>query len=50
MRKVIWLVHMSLVLGAGRPFFTDVTGRHKLGLAQSRSFHSSVVGLRYNVA
>jgi hypothetical protein len=45
MRKVIWLVHMSL-----RLLLNDATGWHKLGLVQFRMFHSGVVGLRYNVA
>jgi dihydrofolate reductase len=39
-----------LFLGTGRPLLNNVTGRHKLGLVHSRTFHSGVVGLRYNVA
>lgn len=36
-----------IILGAGRPLFTDPKARHPLRLASSRTFKTGVIGLHY---
>lgn len=42
-----WLGVMPVILGKGKPLFTDVEQRHRLRLKESRTSPSGVISVRY---
>ena len=45
-----WLGVMPVVLGKGKPLFTDVEQRHRLRLKESKTSPSGVISVRYETA
>jgi len=42
-----WLGVMPVILGQGKPLFSDVEQRHRLKLKQSKASKSGAIGVRY---